>query len=509
MRKIIIILLIINTFGFSNVEDEVIDATKRVSFKLLGKIAVDGGLKVRLKNLEVARNTLSKLKASYIQVLNKYIQNKYIVTGASSQIFKYNNYISKIKSLEEKVNKIILSKAKDTKLTKHFFNSFGVVGGILAGVNVGYSRHQFMKERSQLQDDFPNLGFEQGTWDLFKKEPADFLIDTTVNTLLVLIETATFGLTAVNYAGGSIYDEYMPLGTSSDQIDARQKWLSNMLLEFKSDPIYKEIWFKEPSNHNLNVAIYGFLRIIKDLNSQVAIEYGLLDYNQLDWLKYYSMTTPNANGSHVVYNSFLAKEDKSKKNTISELSFVSENSLNNYYSIKQSNLGIYLTGFNEYDDNRVDKCVKTGDFYKALAFNIQDKIKSDYLHIDEFLEYTNKYPNENISIAKAIYFLDKYTYAYFESKGIVSEKRYKLHHLDPLGNKKLLVKRKILYKNWNLNLTVEEKRQFLQVQGTSMGKTSQDFENLNQCLTGYKAIDFLHNYAKAINYDVEITKKGN
>ena len=184
--------------------------------------------------------------------------------------------------------------------------------------------------------------------------------------------------------------------------------------------------------------------------------------------------------------------------------------INNFYSRKQDSLGgVFVAGFNYEDTNRVDKCVKVRDFYSALAVDI--KVKSNYFHLDdEFNTYVNKHANEDISISKAIYFLDKYTYAYFKNQGRASELRYKYYAIHPpFTNKKNLRKYKILYRNWNLNLSVEEKRQFLQVQGYAMGRNKDSFNNLNECLTGFKAINFLYNYKMVINKNVELRKKGN
>jgi hypothetical protein len=185
------------------------------------------------------------------------------------------------------------------------------------------------------------------------------------------------------------------------------------------------------------------------------------------------------------------------------------NRTNNFYSLKQDTLGgVFIAGFNYDDTNRVDKCVKVGDFYSALDLDIE--LKSNYLHIDEFHTYANKHGNKDISIAKAIYFLDKYTYAYFKSQGRASELRYKKYAIHPpFTDKKNLRKYKILYRNWNLNLSVEEKRQFLQVQGYSMGRNKDSFNNLNECLNGFKAIKFLYNYKMIINKNVELRKEGN
>jgi len=165
------------------------------------------------------------------------------------------------------------------------------------------------------------------------------------------------------------------------------------------------------------------------------------------------------------------------------------------YSKKQDNLGIYLAGFNYDDKNRVDKCTTRGSFFKALGFHMKPRWWSQ-----EAQDYVDNNADKVISIEKALYFLDKASQEYFDKNN--NSIAYSKFLINPLGD----YKKKKFYKNRynkfykNMNLSPEIKRQYILMQGLAIGSNSSQMRSLNQCLTGYKAINFLYNYKETLDF---------
>lgn len=304
------------TFGNAEIDESILNTAKIASMKLVGKITVDEKNVIVLKSYDLAKKILNESKQSYIRVLNAYISNPYISKGAQNKILQYGKYIKQIESLETSLNKEIIANANKTFAQKYFFSSFKILPLVIAIAKPSYERYEFAKEREELHKDFPNIIFEKGEWDMIKQNPKNYSLNFTLDVFGTLIESATFGLTTIKKAGGSILDDEMPLGDSNDAENARQEWLSSMLYEFHSNNNSGLKWFNEPSNHDLNIAIYCFLQIFKDVNSKAAIMYGLIDYHQLDWLKYYKARETYSGSYHVEYDAELYRQDQIIQNIV-------------------------------------------------------------------------------------------------------------------------------------------------------------------------------------------------
>jgi len=164
---------------------------------------------------------------------------------------------------------------------------------------------------------------------------------------------------------------------------------------------------------------------------------------------------------------------------------------NKYYSDKQEKLGIYIAGFNKEDDNRVDKCITRGGFFKSLSEHIK------YTWNDsEMQSWVNVDADNTVSVFMALKFLDKASSKHlgkFYTNGLAN----------PKGNRRrgkvLRIRYKKHYSDYGYNDYVEAivKRQFLMQSGNIFpDKTN----NIDQCLKGYKAINFFENYLTTLEF---------
>lgn len=190
-----------------------------------------------------------------------------------------------------------------------------------------------------------------------------------------------------------------------------------------------------------------------------------------------------------------------------------EYALNNSYK-KKISLGVAgdMVSFNYDASNRIDKCISSYDFYIGLNYMIDKK----FGYLGGHKSYLNNKELENFSeldkkttIKEALYFIDLYSNELLSNLNF--DKRYKLYLLSPKGKPIL---RNIYKQTWNtsfnkLGLDKYVKRQYIQMQGGTIGLTKNDMSNLNQCLIGYKAVDLLDKYEKTLYYYYNLSKEGN
>ena len=185
------------------------------------------------------------------------------------------------------------------------------------------------------------------------------------------------------------------------------------------------------------------------------------------------------------------------------------NNINNFYAKRQDELNIYLAGFNFEDTDRVDKHVKLGDFYQAAtAIDSIYDIKEDIDYI-----YNNNNANKKVSVKKAIELLDNLANASFKKLNRSYSALYLSRKIFPMGKETLNKINKQRYNKFTKNLNKKPDqyiyRQFVQMQGFSLAKNENDLKNLNQGLSGYKAINLLYNYKKTIEFYKEEAKNEN
>ncbi len=161
----------------------------------------------------------------------------------------------------------------------------------------------------------------------------------------------------------------------------------------------------------------------------------------------------------------------------------------------------YMVSFNYDADDRIDKCVVARKFSDGLIYLI-GKDFSMYGDESTYMYLTGNYENSDkvITIKEALYLIDMYSSELFKSIGY-SEK-YEDFFIKPMG--KLLLKdiyKKAWYKSFNqLGLEAYIKRQYTQMQGSTIGLDKNNMNNLNQCLRGYQAVDLLRKYDKTLWY---------
>ena len=207
--------------------------------------------------------------------------------------------------------------------------------------------------------------------------------------------------------------------------------------------------------------------------------------------------------------------EEAKKQLAQKL-YDNEHALNNSYE-KKIPIGVAgnMVSFNYNASNRIDKCISRYNFHNGLNYIVSKDFEllpshEGYLNNQEFENFGyGSNSDKKITIKEALYFIDLYSNEIL--KTINFNKRYKIFKLSPKGKfiLKNIYKHK-WYKSFN-NLGLEKyiKRQYIQMQGSIIGLTKNDMNNLDKCLIGYKAINLLDRYEKTLYYYYNLSREEN
>ena len=160
----------------------------------------------------------------------------------------------------------------------------------------------------------------------------------------------------------------------------------------------------------------------------------------------------------------------------------------------------YMVSFDYDAPNRIDKCITRSHFASGLNFAITKdfEIGGTPLFDIGLDNFVNENPDKLVTVKEALYYIDSYSTQLLDK--INFDKQYDLFIINPKGKLKFKKRYKAAWNKFyeSKNLDNYIKRQYIQMQGPAIGFMGDSTNSLQQCLTGYKAVDFLYRYDKTI-----------
>jgi hypothetical protein len=185
---------------------------------------------------------------------------------------------------------------------------------------------------------------------------------------------------------------------------------------------------------------------------------------------------------------------------------IANNKKFSHYSKKNKELKVWIADFEEDSLYRVDKDVKIGSFYKAV-YNVTGFTTKNFLYIQDVEDFVHKNPQNIITLDRAIWMLDKFSLEAFKKFNNKHLSLYLSSTIRPKGKEYKRRINKIIFKKLGEHNDLYIKRQFITMQGRKITEFPDTLKHLDKYyVSGYKAIDLLHNYQQTIDFYYKGTK---